>query len=36
MLASELPVYRDTFCLVSLLMDYVDMFPKNHKRLLQY
>ncbi len=31
MLASELPVYRDTFELVSLLMDYVAIFPKNHK-----
>lgn len=31
MLASELPVYKDTFELVSILMDYVGMFPKSHK-----
>lgn len=31
MLASELPVYRDTFEIVSLLMDYVAIFPKSHK-----
>lgn len=31
MLASELPVYRDTFELVSLLVDYVAIFPKSHR-----
>lgn len=31
MLASQLPVYRDTFELVSLLVDYVAIFPKSHK-----
>lgn len=31
MLASELPVYRDTFELVALLVDYVAIFPKSHK-----
>lgn len=31
MLANELPVYRDTFELVSLLMDYVTIFPKSHR-----
>nr|DAT61895.1 MAG TPA: Avd-like protein [Caudoviricetes sp.] len=31
MLASELPVYRDTFELVNILIDYVAIFPKAHK-----
>ena len=31
MLASELPVYRDTYELVSVLVDYVMIFPKCHK-----
>lgn len=34
MIASELPVYRDTFNLVSLLMDYVAIFPKSHKHTI--
>ena len=34
MLTSELPIYRDTFELVSLLMDYVAQFPKSHKHTI--
>lgn len=34
MLTSELPVYRDTFELVSLLIDYVGQFPKSHKHTI--
>lgn len=34
MLASELPVYRDTYELVSILMDYVMIFPKSHKHTI--
>lgn len=34
MLTSELPIYRDTFELVSLLMDYVAQFPKFHKHTI--
>lgn len=34
MLTSELPIYRDTFELVSLLMDYVGQFPKLHKHTI--
>ena len=34
MLTSELPIYRDTFELVSLLMDYVGQFPKSHKHTI--
>lgn len=31
MLANELPIYRDTFKLVSTLLDYVAIFPKCHR-----
>lgn len=31
MLASELPVYKDTYDLVSMLIDYVNVFPKAYK-----
>jgi len=31
MIASELPVYRDTYELVSLLLDYTLTFPKAYK-----
>lgn len=31
MLAKELPVYKDTFDLLSLLEDYVAIFPKCHR-----
>lgn len=31
MIASELPVYVDTFQLVSTLIDYTTNFPKMHK-----
>lgn len=34
MLTSELPIYRDTFELVSLLIDYVSQFPKAHKHTI--
>lgn len=34
MLASELPIYKDTFDLVSLIMDYVGTFPKAHKHTI--
>lgn len=34
MLTSELPIYRDTFDLVSLLIDYVAQFPKSHKHTI--
>lgn len=34
MLAKELPIYRDTFELVSLLIDYVGQFPKSHKHTI--
>lgn len=34
MLASELPVYRDTYELVSILMDYVMIFSKSHKHTI--
>ena len=34
MLVSELPVYRDTYELVSILMDYVMIFPKSHKHTI--
>lgn len=27
----ELPIYRDTYNLVSLIVDYVNSFPKTHK-----
>lgn len=30
-LTSELPIYRDTYELVSLLFDYVPAFPKLFK-----
>lgn len=31
MLSSELPIYRDTYNLLSLIVDYVGAFPKLHK-----
>ena len=34
MLTSELPVYRDTFNLVSLIMDYSVTFPKSYKHTI--
>ena len=34
MLASKLPIYRDTYELVSILMDYVMIFPKSHKHTI--
>lgn len=34
MLASELPVYKDTYELVSLLLDYVMIFPKCYKHTI--
>lgn len=34
MLASELPIYKDTFDLVSLIFDYVGAFPKAHKHTI--
>lgn len=34
MLTSELPVYRDTFDLVSLIMDYSVTFPKSYKHTI--
>lgn len=34
MLTSELPVYKDTFDLVSLIMDYTPSFPKSYKHTI--
>ena len=34
MLTNELPIYRDTFELTSLLIDYVGQFPKMHKHTI--
>lgn len=34
MLANELPIYKDTFDLVSLTIDYVGAFPKAHKHTI--
>lgn len=31
MIASELPVYVDTFCLVNTIVDYTSSFPKAYK-----
>ena len=31
MLTSELPIYRDAFKLLSLVIDYVNVFPKLYK-----
>lgn len=34
MLSSELPIYRDTYNLTSLIVDYVGAFPKLHKHTI--
>lgn len=34
MITSELPVYKDTFDLVSLIMDYTPVFPKAYKHTI--
>lgn len=34
MITSELPIYRDTFEYVSLLVDYVGIMPKSHRHTL--
>lgn len=34
MLAETLPIYRDTFDLVSIIADYVEKFPKMYKYTL--
>lgn len=34
MLANELPIYSDTFNLLSLIVDYVGTFPKLHKHTI--
>ena len=34
MIASELPIYSDTFNLLSLIVDYVGAFPKLHKHTI--
>ena len=34
MIASELPIYIDTFNLLSLIVDYVGAFPKLHKHTI--
>ena len=34
MLANELPIYSDTFNLLSLIVDYVGAFPKLHKHTI--
>lgn len=34
MLANELPIYRDVYNLLSLIVDYVGVFPKLHKHTI--
>ncbi len=34
MLSSELPIYRDAFNLLGLIVDYVGAFPKLHKHTI--
>ena len=34
MLANELPIFRDTFEYVSLLVDYVGIMPKSHRHTI--